>query len=262
MPETLSDWMLERLAQDELPQARERLARERLAREPGGGQRLTAIETANTAFLAQADVGAAVKEIRRRAGQRRRGSRPWGLALRLSLALASVGALTLVSVQSFREPRLEETRSKGLEPSLIVYRRAAQGVERLRDGARAKAGDELQLGYAAAGREFGAILSIDGRGQVTLHFPERAGATSGEAMRLEHPSVESVGPVHLGHAYALDDPPGFERFFFVTSKAPFDLQPVLSAAEALAKDPAADHAPLRLAGPLGETSFLLRKVGP
>lgn len=41
----------------------------------------------------------------------------------------------------------------------------------LADGAMARPGDLLRLGYSAVDRPFGAILSIDGRGTVTLHLP-------------------------------------------------------------------------------------------
>jgi hypothetical protein len=34
----------------------------------------------------------------------------------------------------------------------------------------------------------------------------------------------------LEHAYRLDEAPGWERFYFVTSDAPFDVAPVVEAA--------------------------------
>src|SRR6185295_10910968 len=55
-------------------------------------------------------------------------------------------------------------RIKGLTPSLAVYRRTADGSETLADGAVTRAGDLLRVGYRAAGKRYGVILSIDGRG--------------------------------------------------------------------------------------------------
>src|SRR5690606_19161898 len=96
----------------------------------------------------------------------------------------------------------EGVRLKGQEPHLALHRRAAGAVvERLGEGATARAGDVLQVSYVAAGRRRGAVLSIDGRGVVTLHFPERAGAAT---------ELVQEGAVPLAHAYELDDAPAFE----------------------------------------------------
>jgi len=62
------------------------------------------------------------------------------------------------------------------------------------------------------GKRFGIIASIDARGRVTLHLPE----SPGPAVALDRDGERA-----LPHAYELDDSPGFERFFFVTSDAPF-----------------------------------------
>lgn len=70
------------------------------------------------------------------------------------------------------------------------------------------------MSYVAAGRAHGVIVSIDGRGQVTLHFPADAGAPT---------ALESGRAVPLSHSYELDDAPLFERFMFVTAEAPDDL---------------------------------------
>src|SRR5690606_33901846 len=96
--------------------------------------------------------------------------------------------------------------------------------ERLVDGATAEEGDLVQLSYVSAGRRYGAIFSIDGTGELSLHLP----LEGGEAVLLE------AGPaVALSHAYELDDAPAFERFFFVVSDEPFRLEPILEAARSL-----------------------------
>ena len=60
-------------------------------------------------------------------------------------------------------------RVKGLRPvSADLSAHATAGSETLADGAIARPGDLLRVGYSAVGRRYGVILSIDGRGVVTL----------------------------------------------------------------------------------------------
>ena len=73
---------------------------------------------------------------------------------------------------------LHGTRIKGTEkidvskPHILVHRKVNDTVELLESGDEAKAGDLLQIAYVSAGADYGVILSIDGRGVVTLHYPE------------------------------------------------------------------------------------------
>jgi len=76
------------------------------------------------------------------------------------------------------------------------------------------------VAYQAAGRPFGVIVSLDGRGAVTLHLPQEGE----QAARLG-----SSGSVLLDFAYELDDAPRWERFYFVTGEANFSVTPVLEA---------------------------------
>jgi hypothetical protein len=102
---------------------------------------------------------------------------------------------------------------------LVVYRQADNGVERLSGDSRARAGDVLQVAYVGAGRRYGVIASIDALGVVTLHLPE----TPGRAVRLER------GETPVPHAFELDDSPGFERFAFAASDAPFATSTLVDA---------------------------------
>ncbi|RKH38777.1 ActD-like protein, partial [Corallococcus llansteffanensis] len=155
---------------------------------------------------------------------------------------------------------LEPTRSKGLQPRLDVHRQSAARSERLTDGAHAQAGDVVQLSYTSAGKAHGVLVSVDGRGAVTLHLPETGEA--GQKPGHQSAVLERSGTHLLPRAYELDDAPGFERFFFITADAPFALDGVLSAARVLAASPDARTAPLRLPPELGQTSFLLEKPSP
>ncbi|HEY5908808.1 MAG TPA: hypothetical protein VIZ31_12255, partial [Vicinamibacteria bacterium] len=111
--------------------------------------------------------------------------------------------------------------------------------------------DLVQLAYQAVGRRYGAIVSIDGRGVVTQHLP----ASGSEAAPLQ-----AGAPVPLPQAYELDDAPGFERFYLVTSDAPFPLESVVAAVRRrhTASAPAGG-ARLDLPNGMDQAAFLLRK---
>lgn len=147
---------------------------------------------------------------------------------------------------------LEETvRVKGMDPKIHVYRKSGGSVEELRSGSRATDGDRLQLSYNAAGRAFGAIISIDGRGVVSLHYP---------AFESAAPILERDGEVALDYSYTLDDAPGFERFFFVTSNTEFSLDVVLNAARRLASSRSGGKTgALSLPKGIEQVAVLLRK---
>jgi hypothetical protein len=84
----------------------------------------------------------------------------------------------------------------------------------------------IRLGYRAAGRGYGAIVSTDGRGNVTLHLP----ASGGRAATLK-----AGGTVLLSFSYELDDAPRWERFYLVTANQPFEVEPVRRAALEVAR---------------------------
>jgi hypothetical protein len=66
--------------------------------------------------------------------------------------------------------------------------------------------------------------------------------------------------VPLPHAYRLDDAPAFERFFLVTSAAPFDAAQAVEAARRLARAPRPERDPLPLPAGLEARALLLVKV--
>ena len=94
------------------------------------------------------------------------------------------------------------------------------------------------------------IVSVDGRGGVTLHWPPAPGA----------PTDLPKGENPLPSAYTLDDAPTFERFFLVTTgKAPTDVDTVVHAAEALAASGEADDGDLAVPRSYTQSSFVVRK---
>jgi hypothetical protein len=144
-------------------------------------------------------------------------------------------------------------RLKGLGPALTLFRKTTRGSETLADGDAARAGDLIRIGYRSLGRRYGVIVSLDGRGGLTRHLPER-GATAAP--------LEAREVVLLGHAYQLDDAPAWERFFFVTADAPFAVATVEDAARrAAGGHTPAGQAPagLALPKPLEQSTFLLTK---
>ncbi|MFC2157136.1 hypothetical protein ACFLT9_04805 [Acidobacteriota bacterium] len=135
---------------------------------------------------------------------------------------------------------------------LLIFRKMSEEkVEILTDGSSAKAGDLLQLAYVAVQESFGMILSIDGRGSVTLHFPER----------IDDPTqLERSRKYLLPNAIELDDAPDFERFFFLTSTSPIAVEKILNSVEYDTKDPAGlDVKKLKLPDGVKQHSVLIRK---
>jgi hypothetical protein len=64
-----------------------------------------------------------------------------------------------------------------LRPHLRIYRKTPNGVvERLHNGAFTREGDRVQVTYTLSKAHFGAVLSIDGAGDVTCHLPPECAA--------------------------------------------------------------------------------------
>lgn len=162
--------------------------------------------------------------------------------LQFSPAFASLLVIFFIGLQIFKsgdnsskaiEPGVQKGayRVKGSHevkpvPHLIIHRKG-NNIEVLKKGNRAQAGDLLQLAYAAGGETHGVICSIDGNSTVTLHFPAKKNDSTALIQRKK---------VLLANAYELDNAPGFERFFFITSKAEIDVEDILKRAKALAID--------------------------
>jgi hypothetical protein len=243
----LPDYLLERLALGELPEEAARKAQEDLAREPGGAQRLADLRGSDAELLARHPPEGVAKEVSRR--QR-------ALAVRIqrqrvAWLAAPVAALAVAMLVVVLRPGDEQTQVKG-DAALLVYRNRGGQSELLRNGDRARAGDDLQLAYVRARPGYGVIVSLDGAGTVTLHLPEQ----DGQAVPLV-PDART----NLPRAYGLDAAPGFERFFLVTSQSPFLASVAVEAARKLAaRGDAARTEPLLLPPKFEQSSFLLLKT--
>jgi hypothetical protein len=250
-PENVLAWQVEQYLLDDLP-ADERAALEQDARL---GARAAALRSSNEAILElhpPEAFAAAVRTAARSADARDSGTRTLGRPRLLAwstLGAAAVAAVIWLAPGSLAPvaPR-DVTRVKGLTPQVLLYRRVADGVERLLPGGVVREHDVLQLAYQAAGRHHGVIVSIDGRGTVTRHLP----ATGSSAAPLT-----AGAAVPLPQAYELDDAPAFERFYLVAADEPFAVETVMDAIRRAGADGRLD-----LPAAMDQSSVVLEKGRP
>lgn len=107
-----------------------------------------------------------------------------------------------------------DTRIKGLEARMEVWKKTPAGIVQLNDLDSVGEGDEIQLRYAVPEKCFGLLFSMDGNGALTLHMGNGV-----KAIELAPGKMNS-----LPFAYKLDDAPYFEKFFFVTSPKEFAVE--------------------------------------
>lgn len=255
----IPDVLLERYRLGELSrEERDRLERQ-LMDDHASRERLSELEHSDLEIRRQHPPDGLAAQVRARLSARaasRRQSRHgqrWAWPAALAAAAAVLIAVTHLSGPArFPGPSAPQAgnRVKGLRPSLVLYRRTSQGSQPLEDGAPARAGDVVRLGYRAAGRGYGTVLSIDGRGVVTRHLPE----AGNEAVPLKAGET-----VLLDHAYELDDAPRVERFYLVAAEAPFELEPVLRAARRAAASGGQTPLALELPDGFEQSTFSLEK---
>lgn len=285
MPTNVPDWLLERALVDEVPEAHKaRLARALASNgDEDARARLAALANENAVILADAPPERVAAEIHRRLHQKavedaallRKNQVHWAprFVAGMAAAAAAAGAVVLLAYSTGERTRpagghepaevagAGEIRLKG-DPQLIIHRKHRDTVTQLGRGDSAKAGDLLQLSYVAGSASHGVILSIDGRGAVTVHFPEGDAVSGSGSSGTQGQQLDKRGAVQLAHSYELDDAPAFERFFFITANRPIDLAEVMRQAEALAAEPErARIAMLPLSGlaPHTQQSFLVTK---
>jgi len=102
--------------------------------------------------------------------------------------------------------------AKGDGPRMFIYLKDGEQALQLDNNSLVHENDILQISYVASGQQYGIILSIDGAGTITQHYPDE-GATAGK--------LENSGEIALPFSYKLDDAPAFERFFFITGSKSF-----------------------------------------
>ena len=239
--ETISEYYLERYALGELPDEEEENIRRLSFSFPEIQAALEEIQSSDRDILALYPPLTVKAGLLAQLGKKSKKPFP----LRQVLAISSVVAVFLVLIlvlplnrqkPAMISPELKQDAPlvKGIpavdlsQTQLLVYRKIQDQVEILSNGEIARTGDLLQLAYVTTQDSYGMILSIDGRGAVTLHLPEKKG---------ESTKLESGKQFLLPNAIQLDDAPKFERFFFLTSRSPIDVDGVLQEARDLAKNP-------------------------
>lgn len=254
-PRRIPVWQLERRRLGELPADQAARVDETLAGDAEARAQLDELRADDARILAAHPPRVMAAAIRERIDRESGTPSPSRSRVPLLGAVAAAVCLLAVVPLALQRPALPGTRIKGLAPSLLVFRESANRPEPVASSSFARADDVIQLAYQAAGRPYGVVISIDGRGHVTRHLPK----TGDRAARLE-----SGAPVPLPEAYRLDDAPGFELFFLVTADAPFSVEAVVREAERqYAGAGGSARAGLRLDLPanLDQFRFELRKEG-
>jgi hypothetical protein len=252
----IADITLERYRLRELPADVTARLDERLRADDELRRRLDALQLSDDQIHASNQLDLIASGIGHRLAARQRtnaGAPPSRLIRRWAMpVLVATGILLAIVLPRLTSVSVEdEDRIKGLRTSLALFRRVGAGSETLADGAVAHQGDLIRVGYHAAGRGYGMILSVDGRGHVTVHLPDR-----GErAVPLRHEPT-----VLLDQAYELDDAPKWERFYFVTADEPFMIAPVIASAQrAVTSARGGPPASLELSAGLEQSVFSLQK---
>lgn len=137
-----------------------------------------------------------------------------GLAAAAAVLLAVFTVFPVGSPGLDTHDPLQGFRLKGTGIALQVFRKSGTSAEILANNTTVSENDVLQIKYLAVRDRWGAILSVDGNGLVTQHYPE-VGPQSA-------PLVTGV-EFALGYSYRLDNAPHFERFIFLTADTPFQL---------------------------------------
>lgn len=219
---------IEQMLLNELPREREL----EMSQDEDVQNRLTLLKDSNEQILAAYPPATIAKEIGVRVWRDRNSASTAILQNRSLMLLAAAFVLFFAGVLPFILRNTEPIQSgdelyrvKGMDPDITIFRKTMDEIEELSEDIIVKESDLLQISYNAADKVYGTIVSIDGNGVVTLHFPEQEGAS----MLLEHD-----GDVALDYSYKLDDAPDFERFFFVTGDDAFLLDAVVNAAKKLA----------------------------
>ena len=241
----IPDWKLERFLTGDLPESEMREIRELEATDALLAQRIKLLREDNKAILnklpfeAVADRIAEVKNIAG-AAEAKKVASSFRL-LKFASAAVLVLAVALVALMTQRETVVtggnvaggdvaqardaqntqvalaetpSDTRIKGLDARMEVWKKTEAGIVQLQDLDEVREGDGIQLRYAVPEKCYGLLFSMDGNGALTLHMGDGE-----KAVELAPGKMNS-----LPFAYKLDDAPYFEKFFFVTSPKEFAVE--------------------------------------
>jgi hypothetical protein len=147
------------------------LAIDRLVRGEGSGETARAhLATCQTCRARVADIEAARAEFQKTADRMtpRRPRRRWAMWSGGGAALAAAAAALILFVRG----NDGGTRIKGGGGRIAFYVEHEGKMRAGKAGERVAPGDTLQLVYTSVDPFYGAILSVDGAGQVSRYFPD------------------------------------------------------------------------------------------
>ncbi|MCR4941102.1 MAG: hypothetical protein K5930_13535 [Treponemataceae bacterium] len=136
--------------------------------------------------------------------------------------LRNTGTVTKEALGVSLEAATDESRAKGAGSRMYLYKKVGDKAVKLSDSDSVSEGDIIQISYVSSGAKYGAIVSVDGNGVVTQHYPEY-GYTSA--------LLETNGEIPLEYSYQLDDAPSFERFLLITGDKPFSVSGIVDAVD-------------------------------
>jgi hypothetical protein len=236
MNSEFSSLSLERFLLDELPKEERQAIKRAIEIDADLRRRVDALKASNASVFDRSVTAEALASIRERSA-RLKPARRRGAALAWTSALGAVAILSAVFLRPVLpdpEPT-EMTRIKGAPSVLRVFRKTSSGSEPLATGTRAAKGDLVRLGYQTFAPRFGVIVSLDGRNNVTRHWPPRGE----QALPLQGGEL-----VLLDQAFELDDAPRFERFYLVTSTHGFPIETAVALLRVVANPDGGRGSPL------------------
>lgn len=241
----IAEWQLERYLLGELPEDEARAVAAAVESDEALRRRVAELEASSREILSREGrlvVAGLARRLRPRTVPVTKG-RPLMFLAAAALALAAVGLAVRVGT-----PPKDETRVKGADLHLWLFQQQPEGDPVvLAPGATVAANEVVQVAYQVARPGYGVIVSVDGRGVVTLHYPE-AGA--------EAAPLTPGRRVPLPRAYRLDDAPAFERFHLVVADDPFPVETAIAAARRAAGRGARE---LELPAPFAQFEVAVRK---
>lgn len=207
--------LIERYRLGELPEP----LKEEVEALPGLEKALKELENSDREILSQYHFSAVERKIRRhKAGRMSR----FIAAAAAALILFAGGGLAITQLSGSKPPEVRVKGNISMEPALTLYRMENEQVENLPDGSTASAGDLIQIGYKnISGTRYGIILSLDGAGNQTIHYP-----LSGDEAQI----LDEGGESFLPWSYELDNAPEYEAFFLILSEEPFSMRDISAAA--------------------------------
>ncbi len=167
------------------------------------------------------------------------------------LAVAACAMFALFAgFQTKKITTMDDIQLKGDARPLLIYEKVSIGHKLLHDGDRLLSGSTIQLVYKAEDYSHGIIISLDGRGGISWHFPTEATGDQKLDKGLQKP---------LAKSFKLDEAPAFERFYFIRAHAPIPVKEVLKSLRQSSPGDSFGPSTLALEKQYHQFSILLKK---